>query len=199
LRNRLVKLSISQLRIYYSDIEEEPVTFLPKLEEVAPDVFAPSVIVEMSGYVYITVRIHKSLSARNVYWHLVDPIFSLLELGFEMSSRRLTHISIPVFKGPISTKKYILPACTRGDPLFNMKEMALAHEQATSAPEVIKHQGRISLNRSGDDIDILLENSNIMQVICCQDKVAYGFNVDGRLCLIRLCGQAADLQDISGI
>jgi len=162
---------------------------LPQYDDIAPDVFTPIVTVETLRFVYITVRIGKSIRAKHVYWHLVEPSFSLLELGFEVSSRRLTAISVPVFKGRIGTTHHVLPTYTGGDPLFDMKEMVLNLERNDVVPDVLKSPGRISLTQSGEDIDILLADTQIARAICCNHKITYGFNGDKRLCLIRLHGQ----------
>jgi hypothetical protein len=71
----------------------------PRLLRTSPEQFTAEVVAERKGY--ITVRIGKNPRALNLYWQLVDPTFSLLELGFEWPSGRLVHCSVPLFNGEV--------------------------------------------------------------------------------------------------
>jgi|SRR6185312_14195656 len=166
----------------------------PKYIGTIPDIFTPAVTVESPGYVYITVRINKSASRRNVYWHLVDPAFSLLELGFEWGSNRLTHISVPLYKGVIGDTKEVLPQHEKGEPTFDVPSLGFSGESKGAAPEVIKQEGRIQLDRSGPDLHIRLGSGSIRRVFSCQDQLIYGFGDSGELELISLSGRAALLK-----
>lgn len=167
---------------------------LPKYARIGRDDFRPVLTVEAPGYPYITVRVNKSIKAEHVYWHLVDPTFSLLELGFERSSGRLTHISMPLFKGEIGEADYVIPDCTQGEPVFEL-DFALQDAKRT---DVVKAEGRIALNRSGKDLDIVLARSPVSSCVCCQRILVYGFDTDQRLCLIRLRHQADTLCCLTG-
>ena len=162
---------------------------LPRCVQHIPDRFVPAITVENPGYAYITVRINKSLKERNVYWHLVDPRFSLLELGFEWSTGRLTAINVPLFKGAVG-EAMAMPDSVRGEPLFDLKELGFASAIQELAPQVIKTSGRISLHQSGQDLDIVLHESPLARALNSCDRLIYGLNAQDRLCLIRLREQS---------
>jgi hypothetical protein len=146
----------------------------------------PEVTVEAPGYPYIAVRINKSRALRNVYWHLVDSAFSLLELGFEWSSKRLTHISIPLYKGAINQTEDVLPQSDPGEPVFDLIGLGFSVDFKDPVSEVIKCEGRIQLNRSGHDLHIRLCPGILKRTVICRQKVIYGFSESNELALICL-------------
>lgn len=163
---------------------------VPKYDHIIPDAFTPEVTVESPGYPYITVRVNKSHILRNVYWHLVEPTFSLLELGFEWTSKRLTHISVPLYKGSINQAEDVLPQSERGEPVFDLFGLGFSAEFKDRVPEVVKCEGRIQLNRSGHDLYIRLGAGAVQRVISCQQEVVYGFSESKELVLICLPNKA---------
>jgi hypothetical protein len=168
------------------------VQVLPRCTQLIADRFVPAITVENPGYVYITVRINKSFGERHVYWHLTDPAFSLLELGFEWPAGRLTAISVPLFKGAIG-EALTVPGAVRGEPLFDLHELGFDSAGQDLAPPVIKNKGRISLHQSGEDLDIVLDESPLVRSFSCYDKVIYGLNAEDRLSFIRLRRQSLPL------
>ena len=78
----------------------------PKLARVSNDKYEAVVNVERKGY--ITVAIARNPRATNLYWQLVDPVFSLLELGFEHPSGRLVKCAVPFFDGRLRISRRTL-------------------------------------------------------------------------------------------
>ncbi len=55
------------------------------------------------------------------YWQLVDPDFSLLEIGVDRESGRLTKISVPLYNGPIGVREgHLRQEDKKGLPCFNV-------------------------------------------------------------------------------
>ncbi len=89
----------------------------PKLARVSSDKYEAVVNVEWKGY--ITVAIDRNPRATNLYWQLVDPVFSLLELGFEHPSGRLVKCAVPLFNGEVEDQQtHPLPRAAFGDSIL---------------------------------------------------------------------------------
>jgi hypothetical protein len=71
----------------------------PTLARISGEPYEAVITAEWKGY--ITVRIGMNPRAVNLYWQLVDPEFSLLELGFESPSGRLVACSVPLFNAEV--------------------------------------------------------------------------------------------------
>ena len=162
----------------------------PKLVRVEADRYSPVVSIESPSY--ITVRMSKSIHAPNVYWQLVDPEFSLLELGFDASCGRLVSCSVPLFNGEV--RKYDSPLGSVGLPGTPIFEMAPWTSRAAAEDDrgtVLKSPGRIQLDQYPDALVIILKSGQIDKIVVLGEKLACRFGLDGRLHSLGLIGATA--------
>lgn len=141
----------------------------PKLLRITNEMYQPEILVESKSY--ITVRIGKSLNEEHLYWQLVDPVFSLLQLGFELSTGRLVHCSVPLFNGEVeAVEVQPLQSAVAGVPHFDVSAWPVKETKGKSG-SVMEQPGRIRLRRSSNALAI------VAQEVVCRRSVAYGETV----------------------
>jgi hypothetical protein len=157
----------------------------PKLVRIEPDRYSPVVKIESPSY--ITVRVSKSVHDPNVYWQLVDPTFSLLELGFDARSGRLVSCSVPLFNGNVGEHDEALGhAGLPGTPIFEMKPWTSLVGAGEIPRGVLKTAGRIRLDRYSDALVINISAEATSTVVVSGGNFACCFGSEGRLQSISL-------------
>jgi hypothetical protein len=152
----------------------------PSLLKVEEDHRSGTVNVESPSY--ITVRIDYSVHQSNVYWQLVDPAFSLLELGFDANTGRLTSGSIPLFNGVVSQHDSTLALHgAKGTPVFNMEPWKTEPISRMTPRPVIKTPGRIQLNQYSDALVITIAPGTSKTIVMSGENLGYCFAADGQL------------------
>ena len=160
----------------------------PKLLRVTDEYYQPEIVVESKGY--ITVRIGKSLKATHVYWQLVDPVFSLLQLGFEWPSGRLVHCSVPLFKGDVETLETD-PGLggTVGTPFFDLSKWPVCVTEGRDVSgNVIEEPGKTRLQRSRNALSILAREGTRQRSVVYGGKVVCDFDRNDELTDLTLLG-----------
>jgi hypothetical protein len=160
----------------------------PKLVQVSDAQCSPEINVEGKGY--ITVDMGRNPRANNLYWQLVDPVFSLLELGFERPSGRLINCAVPLFKGEIEDcQTQILPNGTAGTPFFDLSPWPVdLPESGGNRGHHIKQAGRIRLLKSDGLLSIVIKDSHPFQSLLYAGKIICNFGKDGTLLSLGLKG-----------
>jgi hypothetical protein len=142
----------------------------PKLSRLSDDQHAAQITVEWKGY--ITAKIDWNLRATNVYWQLVDPVFSLLELGFEWPSGRLTHCAVPLFNGDVEDRQTeSLQHAVQGTPLFDLSHWTVNSDNPAARSNHLEQSGRIRLMKKENGLSIICKDSPALR------SVAYGGNL----------------------
>ena len=131
----------------------------PRLLRTSSDQFTAEVVVERKGY--ITANIGRNPRALNLYWQLVDPTFSLLELGFEWPSGRLMHCAVPLFNGQVEEHK------ARG--LLNAVPAAPFFDLSLWPPNVSESKGNRSHHIEQPGRIRLLKSENLLSIIIRDD------------------------------
>ena len=142
----------------------------PKLVQVSEAQYTPQVTVEGKGYV--TVDIARNPRATNLYWQLVDPVFSLLEVGFEWPSGRLISFAVPLFKGEMEDQQtQPLPQATVGTPFFDLSPWSVDAGNPAARGNHLKQSGRIRLLKKQNGLSIICKDGPALR------SVAYGGNL----------------------
>jgi hypothetical protein len=160
----------------------------PRLLRVTDEYYQPEIAVESKGY--ITVRVGKSQKATHVYWQLVDPVFSLLQLGFEWPSGRLVHCSVPLFKGDVEILDADpAPGGTVGTPFFDLSKWPVrVTEGKDVSGNVIEESGQIRLQRSRNALSILARESTRQRSVVYGGTVVCDFDPYDELAALTLLG-----------
>lgn len=160
----------------------------PQLVSTSKDRFTAEIVVEWKGY--ITARIGKDPRAVNLYWQLVDPKFSQLELGFESPSGRLVHCSIPLFNGEVEKRN--LPRCSNcesGTPFFDLSLWSPdVSERKGNRSRHTEQAGRIRLCKSDDLLSIVIVDTQPFRSVLYADRVQCDFGLSGDLISLGLKG-----------
>lgn len=160
----------------------------PKLLRTTTEEFTPSIIVESKSYV--VVRIAKEAAKTNVYWQLQDPIFSLLELGFEWPSGRLVHCSIPLFNGLVEKveSRAGLPM-EKGTPYFEMSDWPVKPNGGQGiSGGVLQEPGRIRILSAPSMLSIIAKEGFTRRSILYGAQIVCDFNELEELIALRFIG-----------
>jgi hypothetical protein len=160
----------------------------PKLLRTSSDQFTAEVVVEWKGY--ITVRIGRNPRAVNLYWQLVDPKFSQLELGFESPSGRLMACSVPLFNGEVEEQKArgFLNAVP-GTPFFDLSLWPPnVSETKGNRSHHIEQPGRIRLLKDENLLLIVIKDDPPLKSVLYADKLICNFGENGELLALGLKG-----------
>lgn len=142
----------------------------PKLSRLSNDQHAAQITVEWKGY--ITAEIDWDFRATNVYWELVDPVFSQLELGFEWPSGRLTHCAVPLFNGDVEDRRTeSLPDATPGTPFFDLSPWTVNITDPAARSNHLEQTGRIKLVKKNNGLSIICRDNPALR------SIAYGGNL----------------------
>ena len=160
----------------------------PKMLRVANEYYKTQVSVESKAY--ITVRIGKSQTATHAYWQLVDPNFSLLQLGFEWPSGRLVHCSVPLFNGQVEMVQNDARFETVvGAPFFDISMWPLYITEGKGVSgNVIEELGRIRLQRSSNTLSILASDRVPQRSILYGDAVMCHLDANDEFTALTLVG-----------
>jgi hypothetical protein len=159
----------------------------PKLLRGADDHSIPAINVESKGY--IMVRLGTPPGAMHVYWHLVDPLFSLLELGFEWPSGRLFDCSVPLFNGEVEDGGMGPPLePTKGTPFFDLSEWSVDEGDRCARGNFLKQSGRLRVLRGMNAVSIVVKQSPRRRSLVCGESLICDFDKDDELCALTLLG-----------
>ena len=123
------------------------------------------------------------MTESHVYWQLVDPKFSLIELGFEQSTGRLDHCSVPLFQGSTVRHSSKLAVLGRpGTPFFDTSEWVSAGKKH------LLTSGRIELHQYADALRIRLREGALNSSVLAGGKFGSHFLEDGTICAIDVVG-----------
>jgi hypothetical protein len=162
----------------------------PKLMRVSEEWYSPEISVEGKGYV--TVEITRNPRATNLYWQLVDPVFSLLELGFEYPSGRLVKCAVPLFNGEVEDQQtQILPKATPGTPFFDLTPWAVDASNPAARGNHIKHPGRIRVSKRQNGLSIVCQNGPPLHSVTYGGKLVCDFGAGDELVALNLIGDFA--------
>lgn len=160
----------------------------PRLLRTSREHFTAEIVVERKGY--ITARIGKNPHALNLYWKLVDPTFSLLELGFEWPSGRLVHCSVPLFNGEVEEAKAVSSSNrVLATPFFDLSLWPPnVSESKGNRSHHIEQAGRIRLLKSDNLLTIVIKEGPTSQSLLYANEVVSNVAADGDLLAIGLKG-----------
>jgi hypothetical protein len=159
----------------------------PKLARVSNDKYEEAVNVEWKGY--ITVDIARNPRATNVYWQLVDPVFSLLELGFEHPSGRLMNCAVPLFNGEVEDREIqSLPQATQGTPFFDLAPWLVNVSNPAARANHLEQSGRIRLTKKHGGLSIICKDSPTLRSVLYGEKLICEFGEGDELVALTLVG-----------
>lgn len=161
----------------------------PGLVRVEADCYWPEITVESRSY--IQVRVDKSVHDLNLYWQLVDPEFSLLELGFNPDGRMVS-LSIPLFNGNVGRHDTRFSrASSHGTPIFELKPWRVGTEIGQSQETILKTLGRIEIDRYRNALVITVTSEAIASAVLSGGNLLSCFDAKNRLCCVGLLKESA--------
>lgn len=159
----------------------------PKLTQVSEGRYSPEINVEGKGYV--TVDIARNPQATNLYWQLVDPAFSLLELGFEWPSGRLVNCAVPLFKGEVEDdQSQTVRQGIAGTPFFDLAPWPLQVSDREVRGNHLRHPGRIRLLKGQNALSIICQNGSPFHSITYGGKLVCDFGMNNEIVALNLLG-----------
>lgn len=158
----------------------------PKLVQLSDAQYSPEVTVEGKGY--MTVDIGRNPMSVNLYWQLVDPVFSLLEMGFEYPSGRLMSCAVPLFKGEVEQSETQPVATVSGTPLFDVSSWPLSISGREVRGNHIKQEGRIRLAKFADGVSIITQNTTPFRSIAYGRALLCSFDERDELSALHIVG-----------
>lgn len=159
----------------------------PKLTQVSGDMYEAKVNVEWKGY--ITVDIGRNPRSTNLYWQLVDPVFSLLELGFEYPSGRLVKCAVLLFNGDVEERQTeSLPNAIQGTPLFDLSHWTVNPDNPAVRSNHLEQQGRIRLLKKQNGLSIVCKDSPRLRSVTYGGNVVCDFGEGDELVAVSLVG-----------
>ncbi len=159
----------------------------PKLERISGEAYEAVITIESKGYIMVDIaRDHR---ATNVYWQLVDPDFSLLQLGFEYPSGRLVKCAVPLFNGEVEHQQtQTLPKATPGTPFFDISPWAVDVSNPAARSNHLEQHGRIRLVRKQDGLSIVYKDAASPHSVTYGGNVLCDFGEGGELVALSLRG-----------
>ncbi len=159
----------------------------PRLARVSNDRYEAVVNVEWKGY--ITVAIARNPRATNLYWQLVDPVFSQLELGFEHPSGRLVKCAVPLFNGEVEDQQtQALPGATPGTPFFDLAPWPVNVSDPAARANHLEHSGRVRLTKKHGGLSIICKDSPTLRSVLYAEKLICEFGEGDELVALTLVG-----------
>jgi hypothetical protein len=159
----------------------------PKLARASSDRHEAVVNVESKGY--ITVAIARNPRATNVYWQLVDPVFSLLELGFEHPSGRLVKCAVPLFNGDVEDRRTeTLPSAVQGTPFFDLSHWTVNPDNPADRSNHLEQPGRIRLLKKQNGLSIICKDGPALRSVLYGEKLICEFGEGDELVALTLAG-----------
>ena len=159
----------------------------PRLVRISEDLHQADVTVEWKGY--ITVLIDKNPRAVNLYWQIVDPVFSLLELGFEHPSGRLVKCAVPLFNGDVEDQHTEpLSNAAQGTPFFDLSPWPLQVSDRDVRGNYLEQLGRIRLLKKQNGIMIVCKDSPPVRSLAYGEKLVCDFGEGDELVSLSLVG-----------
>jgi len=159
----------------------------PRLLRVTDASYQPEITVESKSY--ITVRLGKSRGGTHVYWQLVDPVFSLLELGFEHPSGRLVKCAVPLFNGELEDQQaQPLARATPGTPFFDLAPWPVNASNPAARANHLEQSGRIRLTKKHGGLSIICKDSPTLRSVLYGEKLICEFGEADELVALTLVG-----------
>lgn len=159
----------------------------PKLSRVSSDKYEAVVNVERRGY--ITVDIARNPRATNLYWQLVDPKFSQLELGFEHPSGRLVKCAVPLFNGEVENQQtHRPPIATSGTPFFELEPWPVDVSNPAARGNHLEQPGRIRLVKRQQGLTIICQDGHPVRSIAYGRSLGCDFGDADELLALTLVG-----------
>ena len=159
----------------------------PKLARVSSDKYEAVVNVEPKGY--ITVAIARNPRATNLYWQLVDPVFSLLELGFEHPSGRLVKCAVPLFNGEVEDQPtHPLPRAASGTPFFDLGPWPVDVSNPAARGNHLEQPGRIRLVKKQRALTIICKDGHPLRSVAYGRSLVCDFGEADELLALTLVG-----------
>jgi len=159
----------------------------PILASISDEHYEATVVVEKKSY--ITAKIAWDAGATSLYWQLVDPEFSLLELGFEWPSGRLVKCAVPLFNGEVEDKQSeSLPSATPGTPFFDLSLWTVDTTDPAARGNHLDEPGRIRLVKKNGGLSIICMDSFPVSSVVYAEKLICDFGPRGELIAITLVG-----------
>jgi hypothetical protein len=159
----------------------------PKLARVSNDRYEAVVDVEWKGY--MTAKIGWNFRSTNLYWQLVDPVFSLLELGFEHPSGRLVHCAVPLFNGDVEDRRMeSFPNAVQGTPLFDLSCWTVNPDNPAAHSNHLEQPGRIRLVKKENGLSIICKDRPTLRSVLYGEKLICEFGEGDELVALSLVG-----------
>ncbi len=159
----------------------------PKLTRVSNDNYEAVINVERKGY--ITVAIARNPRATNVYWQLVDPVFSLLELGFEHPTGRLVKCAVPLFNGEVEDQQtQARPRAVAGTPLFDLRPWRVDVSNPAAHGNHLEQPGRIRLLKGQRGLTIVGKDGPPLKSVAYGGSLVCDFGEADELLALTLVG-----------
>jgi len=142
----------------------------------------PSIEMTLDLRTHLTVWVGGELTP-SVYWQLADPDFSLVEIGLERTTGRLTKLAVPLYRGELGQWDGVQPVPdVEGLPQFDIGGWQPVAPRST-AGDFKELFGRIRIDVGPDRWwTITMFDDEIVRHVGVPDLLSYSFNVRNELC-----------------
>lgn len=123
------------------------------------------------------------------YWRLVDPRFSLVEIGIDRVTGRLLSLCVPLFNGTVQDLSYAHPPVgDRVAPVFDLASWKEVASSASGVAPTVDLPGRCRLEVGSSCIRVELFDEVTEHWAWPADNVAVELNAVSELIAVRILG-----------
>jgi hypothetical protein len=131
-----------------------------------------------------------------LYWSLVDPKFSLVEIPIDRRTGRLVGVTIPLYNGSLysieQNGESVSSREIRGVPVIDLEPWSPAlqfgRDPYENAEDFYNVPGRCRIEVNADVLHVVLFPEPIRYRVLTQSSVLWEFNESEELCALRLLG-----------
>jgi hypothetical protein len=146
--------------------------------------------VQFGDHLYLDVAFASHWPGVCLYWRLVDPKFSLLEVGLDSVSGQLRSLTVPLYNGELDSQsdavKYGAAGLPLGIPIFDTTSWT--SDLRETKHRFIDVRGRIRLRVCPTEMMVIISEEPIHQSIQVNSRVVCELNASAELVGFRILG-----------
>lgn len=134
---------------------------LPKLDKIL-DATGGEPDVQIGNQLYLDVALRSKWEGVCLYWRLIDPEYSLLEIGVDSASGELRSLTVPLYNGDIDVRASVAGkpvSSTLGTPVFSTTHWP--SDWRETRHRFVDVPGRIRLDCGPDDVRIVISDESV--------------------------------------
>jgi hypothetical protein len=160
---------------------------LMKLDNVVAPIYNKPII-KFGDHIYVDIEFGTQWQGICFYWRMIDPEFSLLEIGVDSITGQLRSLTVPLYNGKLATIENVLtesmPEILSGTPIFNKvhwdADLGEVRNRVSDVP------GKIRLDLSNEELRIVIEDEAIKRAVLVNNRIICDFNESAELVRLRI-------------